>query len=139
MDPEKREDILEMVRDQLQRTNPPSTEALYGRAVRIDEAVRELTLRQFHAHFPLRVHRERARETTNEEEGRSTAPEASKPGRPDVAPPDRAALRQLLHNVAKEVAGLSSGPKVIDWVEDRLEDYVDQAADALAPDGTEGR
>lgn len=57
------EDVLEMVRTQLERDPPPSTTALYGRAVRINSDIYELSLRQFHAKYPLRVKREQARES----------------------------------------------------------------------------
>lgn len=52
------DEILEMVRTQLERDNPPDTKALYGRAARIDESVRELDLRQFNAKYVLQVRRQ---------------------------------------------------------------------------------
>lgn len=61
-------DVLEMVRRQLDRDSPPSTEALYGRAARINGDIYELSLRQFNATYVLRVKRERKRA---EEEDRS--------------------------------------------------------------------
>lgn len=54
--------VMSMVRRQLERTNPPDTKALYGRAIRLDPSLRELSLRQFHAKYPLKVKREKARE-----------------------------------------------------------------------------
>lgn len=54
-------DVLEMVRRQLDRDPPPSTEALYGRAASINSDIYELTLRQFNATYVLRVKRERKR------------------------------------------------------------------------------
>lgn len=59
-------DVLEMVREQLDRDSPPSTEALYGRAASINSDIYELTLRQFNATYVLRVKRERKR---SEQEG----------------------------------------------------------------------
>lgn len=67
-------DVLEMVRDQLSRDPPPSTSALYGRAAHMNEEIWDLSLRQFHAMYPLRVKREEARE------------EASGPTDPGVPP-----------------------------------------------------
>ncbi len=60
-------DVLEMVRRQLDRDTPPSTEALYGRAARINSDIYELSLRQFNATYVLRVKRERKR--SEEEDG----------------------------------------------------------------------
>lgn len=55
-------EVLEMVRRQLDRDPPPSTEALYGRAARINDQIYGLSLRQFNATYVLRVKRERKRE-----------------------------------------------------------------------------
>lgn len=55
------EDVLAMVREQLDRDPPPSTTALYGRAAAINSDIYELSLRQFHAKYPLRVKRQKAR------------------------------------------------------------------------------
>ncbi len=63
------EDVLEMVRRQLDRDPPPSTEALYGRAARINEDIYGLSLRQFNATYVLRVKREQKRA---EREGRGS-------------------------------------------------------------------
>lgn len=82
------EDVLEMVRRQLDRDPPPSTTALYGRAVRINRDIYELSLRQFHAKYPLRVKREQARRE-RAGTGRSSGPS---PGDGDAdAGPDAAA------------------------------------------------
>lgn len=59
-DPED-DPVMAMVRRQLERENPPDTKALYGRAIRIDPSLRELSLRQFHAKYPLKIKREKAR------------------------------------------------------------------------------
>lgn len=61
------EDVLEMVRRQLQRDPPPDTRALYGRATHLDDAIFELSLRQFNALYVLRVKRERKREEDGED------------------------------------------------------------------------
>lgn len=60
--PEINDEVLEMVRRQLRRDPPPDTRALYGRATHIDDAVFELSLRQFNALYVLRVKREQKRE-----------------------------------------------------------------------------
>lgn len=72
-------DVLSMVRRQLERDPPPSTTALYGRATRVNRDIYQLSLRQFHAMYPLRVKREKARDADDR-----TAPDAG-PG--NGAPP----------------------------------------------------
>lgn len=59
---ESEERILAMVQRQLDRPNPPDTKVLYRRAMHfVDRDVRELSVTQFNAKFPLRVKRHRAR------------------------------------------------------------------------------
>lgn len=66
------EDVLEMVRSQLEREPPPPTTALYGRAAAINSDIYELSLRQFHAKYPLRIKRERAQRTRSADAGAGT-------------------------------------------------------------------
>lgn len=72
------ENVLEMVRRQLERDPPPSTRALYGRAVLMNSDLYDLSVRQFHAKYPLRVKREKARE---EREASSRSPTDDASGR----------------------------------------------------------
>lgn len=59
---ESEREVLEMVEEQLARPNPPDVKVLYRRAIHfVDEAVRELSLQQFNAKFPLQVKRRNAR------------------------------------------------------------------------------
>lgn len=66
--PDLNEDVLEMVRRQLERDPPPDTRALYGRAAHLDDSVFDLSLRQFNALYVLRVKRERKREEPDAED-----------------------------------------------------------------------
>lgn len=77
-------DVLEMVRRQLDRDPPPSTEALYGRATRINEQIYGLSLRQFNATYVLRVKRER-KQAEKKEKGRAPTASAAGGGGEDVA------------------------------------------------------
>lgn len=79
-------DVLDMVRRQLDRDPPPSTEALYGRAARINDQIYGLSLRQFNATYVLRVKRERKRaERERERRGREPAVGSSPAGEPGGA------------------------------------------------------
>jgi len=79
-------DVLDMVRRQLDRDPPPSTEALYGRAARINDQIYGLSLRQFNATYVLRVKRERKRaERERERTGREPAAGSSPAGAPGGA------------------------------------------------------
>lgn len=124
MSVEKQEEILDMVRRQLQRTNPPDTEALYGRAARIDEGIKDLTLRQFNARYPLRVRREMAREEKADEEERAPQEEPAEayPGA------DREVVRTTLLDFARAVAEVPQGPELVDLIGSGVEEYVDRIA-----------
>lgn len=126
---DKQKKILRMVRTQLQRINPPSTEALYGRAARIDESIRDLTLRQFNARYPLRVRREMAREEDDREEADAGDIEETSTASPPE--PDLAALRKLFHDLAADVATTDAGPALIDLYEEGLDGYVNRAVAAI--------
>ena len=80
-------DVLDMVRRQLDRDPPPSTEALYGRAARINDQIYGLSLRQFNATYVLRVKRERKRAERDRErterEQAAGSPAAAEPGGAD--------------------------------------------------------
>lgn len=101
------EDVLEMVRSQLDRDPPPSTTALYGRAARMNSDIYQLSLRQFHAMYPLRVKREEARQrrsggTRTERPG--SADEGTSDGDPDDVAED-AGRRHLFGDEAQTTAG----------------------------------
>lgn len=71
--------VMEMVREQLRRDSPPSTHALYGRAVYLDPSLRRLSLRQFHARYPLQVQREMARRSSSGAGERGSRDESPEP------------------------------------------------------------
>lgn len=121
---ENREKILSMVRQQLQRTNPPPTEALYGRAARIDESIRDLTLRQFHAGYPLQVRREMAR--AEKEPAAEDDHEKGRSERRLGQDSDRAALRQVFHDFAADVVSARSTAELIDLLDGGLDTYVER-------------
>lgn len=109
--------ILKMCREQLSRRKPPDTEALYGRAVRIDPGVREMSLRQFHATFPLQVRRERARSNERQEPSEGTGSTKDPDGQ------FREAVRQVLLDFA---IGFSDAEGVAGMVNawEQLDDHV---------------
>lgn len=113
-------EVMEMVREQLGRRSPPSVPALYGRAVRIDPSIRELSLRQFNARFPLQVRREKARRR------------ASADGRRQRVAVDRDAVREVLLRFAREVAAADGTAAVIDTLT-HVDSYVDEIMTAAAP------
>lgn len=93
--------IMEMVRAQLERDPPPPLAALYGRAVRLNPEIRNLSLRQFNARYPLQVRRRMKREA---ERRAGPSPDGGKPRRA-ASDEVRARVRAVLLQYAKAVSG----------------------------------
>lgn len=151
LSPESEERILEMVEEQLDRPNPPGTKVLYRRAMHfVDPAVRELTVAQFNAKFPLRVKRRRARSRAEPAgarrprpgNGASSASDGSS-GRSDGGPEEasgnrsdrdteevRRHLREVFLEYARLVGTADGSAGLIDAYR-RVGSYVDRALEEL--------
>lgn len=106
LSPESEERILRMVERQLDRPNPPDTKVLYRRAMHfIDRDVRELSVTQFNAKFPLRVKRRRARRRAEAGGGRRS------PGGNGGAPDPGATANRENGDAPEEVRGAGAGPE----------------------------
>ena len=132
------EDVMEMVRRQLQRDPPPPTSALYGRAAHIDPDVYDLSLRQFHAKYPLRVKRERARAERDaarrdggEVAGTGDGGAGYRGAGSSPEPTARDRVREVLYGLAREVAS-AEGVADLTGVVLRLADRVDEVEAILA-------
>lgn len=112
------------------RQDPPRSEALYARVDRIQESIRELSLRQFNARYPLRVRREMAREKKAAAKESETK-KVDKDTGTDSNQPRRIALRALFHDLAADVATTETGPGLIDLLGEDLDGYVDEVVAAL--------
>lgn len=149
--------VVEMVRNQLtRRRTPPNVKALYGRAVRINEEIRELSLRQFNALYPLQVRRKLKREAReaarrDREEAEASTAEPS-PGRGNGSRAQgsrkaevrdegssgqlrRSAVRSELFAFAAAVAGAAGQDELIDVILD-LDRWVDRVEEAAARTGS---
>lgn len=136
-------EVMRMVKRQLNRKNPPDTKALYGRAMHIDPSIRELSVRQFHARYPLQVKRQRARKQTADDDQADTEnrktdrrtggrPSGRSSGRlePRREPP-RAAVKKALLAFAREVVAAEDKASVIPLIEERLPMYIERLAGLL--------
>lgn len=139
---EKDPKVVKMVRDQLvRRKSPPNVKALYGRAIRINEEIRDLSLRQFNALYPLQVRRElKRKEREASSTGRSSNARSPEKRTPDRTEPHRggktareearrSAVRSQLLAFARAVAGASGPAELIDVVLD-LDTWVERMRSA---------
>lgn len=118
---DKSEQVMEMVRDKLQKNPGIATQELYDQAQKIDKSIGDLTLRQFHARFPLQVKRQMAPKRTTARRGKRRGR-----GRKKAAEVDRAALRDSLLGFAKDLTAAQSKPAEMVDVLANLDKYVDQ-------------
>lgn len=139
---EKDPKVVKMVRDQLvRRKSPPNVKALYGRAIRINEQIRDLSLRQFNALYPLQVRRElKRKESEATSTGRSPDARSSEERTSSRTTPDqsggavreearRSAIRSELLAFARDVADASGPDDLIDLVLD-LDAWVERVRSA---------
>lgn len=124
---ETNQKVMEMVRQAIQRKPDVATDELYKRAQKVDASVADLTLRQFHARYPLQVKRKIAA-ASGKKRRRARPRRAPKGGEVD-----RGAIRKSLVAFAREVSAAGdegSTAHLIDAMQS-VDSYVDQIVKAL--------
>jgi len=89
--------VMDMVRKEIEKDPSVASEALYEKAKKVDRSIGDLSVRQFHARYPLQVKRARANARKRrggtaaaKKAGRGAAKKAAKrPGRPRGRPRGR--------------------------------------------------
>jgi hypothetical protein len=110
--------VLDMVRAELEKNPAVRTDELFERARKLDKATGSLTVRQFHARYPLQVKRKLAA-------GRRPRRRARRRG----AGADRGAIRSVLLDFAREVASADGKAQIVELI-GGVEKYVDRVAKA---------
>lgn len=123
---ETNEKVMEMVRQAIQKNKAVATDELYQKAQKVDSSIKELTLRQFHARYPLQVKRKMAT-ASGKGRRRTSRRRARKDG-----DSGRTTVRQSLVAFAREVsaAGDEGTAQVIDAMQS-VDRYVDQILKAV--------
>jgi hypothetical protein len=138
---DRNEDVMNMVTSELEKKPDIGLESLYARAKAIDPGVGELSLRQFHARYPLQVKRQKSRaegrtpkRSTKKRRGaaRGASDSAAQPGRNRKAGRssenvDREKLRALFLEFASEFAAAESRAEIV-GVLSSVDGYVDRVA-----------
>lgn len=122
--PSPHEKIMAFVEKELKKNPKASATELYEKARKVSRNVAKLNVRQFHAKYPLQVKRKLARKKprkprTKKQPAATTAAPAS----------DREAIRKILLDFAKDIAGAQEQTQMID-VMAKLDRYVDRIAQA---------
>lgn len=123
---ETSEKVMDMVRQAIQKKPDVATDELYKRAQKVDASIGDLTLRQFHARYPLQVKRKVAA-AAGRTRRRSTRRRTRR-----GAEVDRSAIRRSLVAFAREVsaAGEEGTARLIDAMQS-VDTYVDQIVKAV--------
>lgn len=130
---EKSEKVMEMVQAELKKNPDAGTQELFEKAKKIEGSLSDLTLRQFHARYPLQVKRKMAASKPSASRSSSRKKKGKKASKKDGAA--RTAARQGLLRFAKDVAAAEDRADVID-VLTSVDSYVDDMLDAMGVDAS---
>lgn len=134
--------IMEMVRKELEKDPGIENKELYAKASDIDESVEDLTLRQFHARYPLQVKRQMAQDSggakkkkkkkKSKKKGGTSRKTATSGGRGGGSGGvDRERIRSTLLRFARDVSAAEGKAEMIDLLSS-VDDYVDDIAGAVS-------
>ncbi len=135
----RNEEVMEMVRRELERQPDIPLAELYERAQEIDPSVAELSTRQFHAKYPLQIKRARGAggraATRRQPRRRKTAAPTTqqrterqprqRQQRQETGAPNRDAIRSVFLQFASDFAQAESRTEIV-GVLSNLDGYVDQ-------------
>jgi hypothetical protein len=131
------ERVLDMVRKELAQQPDISSGNLFAMARKVDRSIRTLSLRQFHALYPLQVKRAEkaalraAKKGSTRAAGRVRAAGEPTPVQRTPTSPNREAIRVLLLEFAGAVAGAESKAEVLKLVGD-FDRWIDRVVKATA-------
>lgn len=134
---DRSEKVMEMVRKELEKDPDVSNKVLYEKATGIDSSVEGLSLRQFHAQYPLQVKRKKSagKKTASRARKKSRKTRGRRGRRKGRAERDPSGVRSVLLRFAKDVSAAESKAETID-VLTQVDNYVDDVL--RAADGRGG-
>lgn len=126
------DDVMSMVRAELEKDPDVENKVLYAKAQEVDDAIGDLSLRQFHARYPLQVKRQKAQAKggRKKKSKSSRAKRKQSSRRSGSGEVDRERIRGTLIEFAKEVSAASGKAEIIDLITN-VDRYVDEVAKAL--------
>lgn len=130
---EIKDDVMAMVRSELEKDPDAENRDLFEKAKGIDDSIGDLTLRQFHARYPLQVKRQKAQKANRQKKKKKA--KRSRGGRKAAkgsggSGVDRERIRRTLLDFAKDVSAASGKADMIDLITN-VDRYVDEVVKAL--------
>jgi hypothetical protein len=126
---EVKDKVMDMVRKELDKNPDAENRQLYEKATKVDGSIADLTLRQFHARYPLQVKRQKAQKSG----GGSKSKRSSSGGGGSARGADvnRDKVRATLLQFAKDVSSAEGQASTLIDVLENVDDYVDQVVRAV--------
>lgn len=127
---EVKDKVMDMVRKELDENPDAENRELYEKATKVDGSIADLTLRQFHARYPLQVKRQKAQKSGGgSRKKRSSSSRGGGSGKgPEV---NRDKVRATLLQFAKDVSSAEGQASTLIDVLENVDDYVDQVVRAV--------
>jgi hypothetical protein len=117
--------VMEMVAKELEKDPAVRASTLRKKALEIDKSIGDLSVRQFHARYPLPLKRKRT--AGKKPSGRRAAPSAARRARgsakPEGSPRDR--VRRIILDFAGDLARAESRASIVE-VLGKVDEYVDR-------------
>lgn len=140
--PATNEKVMEMVRKELDADPDAENKDLYRKAEKLDASIGDLSLRQFHARYPLQVKRKRAakkrssKSSARKTGGKRTSKKKKKRTRKAAkGAVDRQSIRSTLLQFARDVSAADGKAEMIDLL-GNVDDYVEDVVGALDGGGS---
>ena len=131
------DEVMEMVRKELKKNPDAENKDLYAKAKEVDGSIDDLSLRQFHARYPLQVKRKLAQKRGGKKgkggkkgSRKRRSRKKSRSGGGSASGADREAIRGTLLQFAKDVSSAEGKAEMIDLLTS-VDDYVDEVVKAL--------
>lgn len=128
---ENKDAIMDMVRQELSDDPDVENKDLYAKAKEIDSSVEDLSLRQFHARYPLQVKRKMAQKRRGSSKRTSSSGRRSSAAKKSDA--DRDVIRSTLLKFARDVSAADGKAEMIDILSS-VDDYVNDVVHAVDGD-----
>lgn len=130
---EVKDKVMDMVRKELEKNPDAENKALYEKATRVDSSIADLTLRQFHARYPLQVKRQKAQKSGGRKKTKKKASSSSRRGgrKGGGTEVDREKIRATLLEFAKDVSSAEGQASTLIDVLESVDKYVDRVVKAV--------
>lgn len=124
------EKVMAFVEDALKKDPNQKSSDLFEEAKKIDPSIAELSSRQFHAQYPLQIHRRNAPPKPKRQRKKATRRTGRRRASAGAEAEQRQAVRKVLHSFAENLTESTEPQSVVKVMID-LDRYVDDIMKAV--------